>query len=101
MPDKSKSHDKKITSDKPIKTLKDASKTDDKKKFEERFHLFMGELSGACEKHNVHTAVAIVADPEIDDGLITFMVGEDIHVAEILASLLRSLKAKILDRLET
>jgi hypothetical protein len=99
MPDKSESHVEKTTSKKPIRTLEDAAKTDDKK-FEERFHLFMSELSDACEKHNVKAAVAIVADPEISDGLITFMAGEDIHVAEMLASLLRPLKAKILNRLE-
>ena len=73
---------------------------DDQIKFEQRYKLFMSQLSDACEKHKIKTAVAVVEDPELPGGALTFLRGTTFDQAELIAGLLRRLKQQIFDRLD-
>ena len=72
-----------------------------KKIFEERFELFMGQLSDRIEKENVPVAIAIVVDPKYPASPMVFKTGHIFDQARLLANTLRVIKQQIDEELST
>ena len=63
--------------------------------FDQRFSLFMNQFGETCETEHVHTAIAIVLDPQIPSQPLIFTRGSKYEGARTLAMVLRHLKREI------
>ena len=69
--------------------------------FEERFELFMSQLSERVETENVPVAIAIVVDPKYPASPMVFKSGHIFDQARLLANTLRVIKQQIDKELST
>jgi len=63
--------------------------------FDERFELFMGQLSERVEQEGVRVAVAVLVDPKYPASPLVFKTGHVYDQAKLLANVLRILKRQI------
>lgn len=63
--------------------------------FEERFDLFMGQLSERAEEEHVPVAIAMVVDPKYPATPMIFKTGHIYDQARLLANVLRVLRKEM------